>query len=130
MEYVYPIILTPEKKKTYFVQVPDLDVYTQGKDLSNAIHMAEDIICLKLIELQDSKRPIPKASSINSLIVDNSSISSLVTADVDLYRKKMRNLTVKKNCTIQAWLCYEAERAGLNFSAALARGLKEELGID
>ena len=130
MEYVYPIVLTPGKKKSFFVQVPDLDVFTQGKNISDAIHMAEDIICLKVIELQDQKISVPKASDINSLKIESGSITSLVTVDVDYYRKKMRNLTVKKNCTVQAWLCYEAERAGLNFSAALARGLKEELGLE
>ena len=130
MEYVYPIVLTPGKKKSFFVQVPDLDVFTQGKNISDAIHMAEDIICLKVIELQDQKISVPKASDINSLKIESGSITSLVTVDVDYYRKKMRNLTVKKNCTVQAWLCYEAEKAGLNFSAALARGLKEELGLE
>lgn len=133
MEYVYPIILTPDKKNSYFVQVPDLDVYTQGKNLSNAIHMAEDVIGLKLVDLQDAKQPIPKASKVSDIPLDGKSFASLVTVDLDLFRKKVKNLTVKKNCTVQAWLCAEAEKAGLNFSAALQRGLLEELkelGLD
>lgn len=37
--------------------------------------------------------------------------------------------TVKKNCTVPLWLCMEAEKANINFSKALQKALKEELGI-
>jgi hypothetical protein len=36
---------------------------------------------------------------------------------------------VKKNCTIPSWLNFEAERAGVNFSAVLQAALKSELHI-
>ena len=128
MEYVYPIVLTPLKKNEYYVSVPDLDVETQGKNLTNALHMAEDIICLKIIELQDNNIKLPKPSTINNLKLSEKETASLVIADADLYRKRMQNRTIKKNCTVQYWLCKEAEAAGLNFSAILQQGLKQALG--
>ena len=129
MEYMYPAILKKQKDGSYFVKIIDLDVMTQGKNLQNAIHMAEDVICLKLIELQDNNQKLPNPTEILSIECDKQEVSTLVMADPDLYRKKQSALTVKKNCTVQAWLCAEAEKAGINFSAALQRGLKEELGI-
>lgn len=128
MEYVYPIILTPVNKNAYYVNVPDLEVATQGKNLTNALHMAEDIICLKIIELQDNKIKLPKPSSVSNLQLSEKDTTSLVVVDADLYRKKMQNRTVKKNCTVQYWLCKEAEDAGLNFSAILQQGLRQALG--
>ena len=129
MEYMYPAILKKHEDGTYFVRIIDLDVMTQGMDLQNAIHMAEDVICLRLIELQDNNQKLPNPTGIFSIDCDKHEVSTLVIADPDLYRKKQSTLTVKKNCTVQAWLCAEAEKAGINFSAALQRGLKEELGI-
>ncbi|MDO4381259.1 MAG: HicB family protein, partial [Clostridia bacterium] len=38
--------------------------------------------------------------------------------------------TVKKNCTLPSWLCYEAEKANINFSAVLQAALKRELHIN
>lgn len=35
---------------------------------------------------------------------------------------------VKKNCTIPSWLNFEAEKAGVNFSAILIAALKFERG--
>jgi post-segregation antitoxin (ccd killing protein) len=37
---------------------------------------------------------------------------------------------VKKNCTIPSWLNFEAEKAGVNFSAVLQAALKETLNIN
>ncbi len=37
--------------------------------------------------------------------------------------------TVKKNCTVPLWLCMEAEKANINFSKALQKALKDELGL-
>ena len=36
---------------------------------------------------------------------------------------------VKKNCTLPSWLCYEAEKANINFSQVLQSALKKELNI-
>ena len=49
--------------------------------------------------------------------------------DFDAYRKMLENRTVRKNCTIPSWLNEKAEQAGINFSAVLQKGLKEELNL-
>ena len=37
--------------------------------------------------------------------------------------------TIRKNCTIPSWLNFEAEKAGINFSAILQAALKAELNL-
>lgn len=51
--------------------------------------------------------------------------------DMDGYtdRKKIRNLSVKKNCSIPQWLAERAEAAGINFSRVLQDALMDVLGI-
>lgn len=49
----YPIILEKEADG-YFVTVPDIDRYTQGEDIADAMEMARDLICLWLLDLEES----------------------------------------------------------------------------
>lgn len=39
--------------------VPDMDIYTEGRSLANAIEMARDAIGLKGIDLEDDKKELP-----------------------------------------------------------------------
>ncbi len=55
---------------------------------------------------------------------------SLVGIDMDEYRKKFNNKSIKKTLTIPEWLNYLAEKNNINFSQVLQEGLKEKLGID
>ena len=42
--YIYPIYITVDlaEEYPYFVEIPDVNGYTQGKDLADAITMARD----------------------------------------------------------------------------------------
>ena len=126
---VYPVIFHKTKDKVpYFVEVPDLDVMTQGKSIQNAIEMARERICIKVIQLEKEKTKIPNASELSRIITnDKNAFVSLVDADIEAYKRSMENRCVKKNCTIPGKLNDEAEKAGINFSKVLQKGLMEEL---
>ncbi len=131
MKLVYPAILhKTEDKVPYFVEIPDLDAMTQGKSLENAIEMAREIICIKVIERQKKGESIAAASEIDKVKTDDKhAIVTLVDADIDSYKRRIEKSCVRKNCTIPMWLNDEAEKAGINFSNALQQGLKTALGI-
>ncbi|MEI3017122.1 MAG: type II toxin-antitoxin system HicB family antitoxin [Oscillospiraceae bacterium] len=126
---VYPVIFHKTKDKVpYFVEVPDLDVMTQGKSIQNAIEMARERICIKVIQLEKEKTKIPNAFELSTIITnDKNAFVSLVDADIEAYKRSMENRCVKKNCTIPGKLNDEAEKAGINFSKVLQKGLMEEL---
>ena len=128
MKEAYPIILTPDNGG-YTVYIPDFNVNTQGCDLTNAIEMARDSIGLLGIDLEDEKKEIPRPCQVDSLKLNNGEIASIVDVDFSEYRRKNEVKTVKKNCTLPSWLCYEAEQAGLNFSQVLQNALKTELHL-
>lgn len=128
MKYVYPIVLNKCDNGQYLVHVPDFDTDTEGKDLADAIDMAKDAIGQLGCYYQDIKRNIPQACDINSIQTTGNEIKTLVDIDFLEYRRKHDKRTVRKNCTIQSWLNYEAERAGINFSAVLQDALKNKLG--
>ena len=128
MKNSYPILLIPEKKG-FTVYIPDFDINTQGKDLTEAIEMARDAIGLMGIDMEDDKKVLPTPSSLESIKTENNEILSHVDVDFADYRRRHEKRAVKKNCTIPSWLCYEAEKANINFSHALQDALKRELQI-
>ena len=129
MKLAYPVTLIKDGK-FIVVDVPDFDITTQGLDYSDAIAMARDAIGIVGITLEDDGKEIPVPSDITQIKKEKESdILTLVDVDFKEYRKKHDLRTVKKNCTLPSWLNYEAEKAGLNFSAILQSGLKDALGL-
>ena len=130
MKTAYPIIMT-QGKEFIVVFVPDFNINTEGKDIADAIEMARDAIGIVGIDMQDDGEELPRASDLADIQPKASAgdIVSLVDVDFAEYRKKNDLRAVKKNCTIPSWLNFEAERAGVNFSAVLQNALKAELHI-
>ena len=127
MKNAYAIVLIPEESG-FTVFIPDFDINTQGQDLPEAIEMARDAIGLMGIDMQDDGKELPIPTSLEAIKKNEGEIVSLVDVDFTEYRRKNEVRVVKKNCTIPSWLCYEAEKANINFSKVLQSALKQELG--
>lgn len=129
MKNSYPIILMPDKVG-YIVYVPDFNINTEGDTLTEAIEMARDAIGITGIDMEDDDESLPNPTAISKVKTDSAAdIVTLVDVDFAEYRRKNDMRTVKKNCTIPSWLNFEAEKAGVNFSAILTAALKSELNI-
>lgn len=128
MKEAYPVVLS-KGKSLVIVYIPDFDINTQGINNINAIEMARDAIGIMGIDMEDENETLPKPSAISSLKLKKGEIATLVDVDFAEYRRKNDLRTVKKNCTIPSWLNVEAEKAGINFSAALQKALRQELHL-
>ncbi len=128
MKNAYPIILT-QVKEGFVVYIPDFDIGTQGENLTDAIEMARDAIGITGIDFEDDGKEIPSPSSITEHTVKDGETLSLVDVDFYEYRRMNDMRSVKKNCTIPAWLCARAESEGINFSLVLQNALKSILGV-
>lgn len=135
MRTVYPVIFT-ETKDCVLVEVPDLQILTEGKDMVDAIDMARDAIGLHGISLEDAQLPIPEASAIEKIdpakgtfAEDGKSIVSMVDIDFSEYRRKVDNKTVRRNVTLPNWLNKEAEAAHINVSKVLQDALMTKLNV-
>lgn len=125
---IYPIVLHPEKEGGFSVDVPDLEIGTQGETIAECIDMARDAIGLWGICQQDDGREIPEPSTLAPACA-NTDIVTLVDVDFDAYRRANDLRTVRKNVTLPSWLCYLAETAGVNFSQVLQEGLRAKLHV-
>lgn len=137
MKSVYPVFIA-QNDKDFLVFVPDWDIYTEGKNMIDAIEMARDAIGLKGIDFEDDGKEIPEASNYEAAIAKakedteifdyTQGVLTLVDVDFVEYRKKHDNRMVKKNCTIPYYLNVEAEKLGINFSKLLQDALLQKIG--
>lgn len=123
---VYPIIISYDPDSTdypYLVTIPNIDGMTQGKDIADAIAMAEDYIgTFSLNEtLPPSNYNLPKAN-------DNDTVT-LVRVNISEYKRKNDNKVIKKTITIPNYLNELGKEHGINFSELMTNALKEKLDI-
>jgi len=133
LKAVYPVLFT-KVESSILVEVPDLNITTEGKDMNDAIEMARDAIELVCVSMEDSDEEIQKPS--DSLDVEKGEFSnegvtvlSYVDIDSDEYRRKIDTKVVRKNVSLPSWLNYEADKAGINVSRVLQDALMEKLGV-
>ena len=94
MNYIYPAIFTPDKELEdyYVVEFPDIDVaVTQGENFSDAYRMAEDVLNLVLMTMENEDEEIPAPTALENIKVDGDKLVGLVEADTDAYRKIFRD---------------------------------------
>ena len=129
MKKAYPVILS-KGEKFIVAYVPDFEINTQGADIADTIEMARDAIGVVGIDMEDDGESLPEPTAVSSVKADSAAdIVTLVDVDFGEYRRRNDMRAVKKNCTIPSWLNFEAEKAGVNFSAILTAALKSELKI-
>ena len=132
MKLAFPIILTEVSKKHfsgYAVNVPDLDIDTQGENIADAISMARDAIGMWACFDIDEGRKVPQPSSTYNIAVPSGSTLAFVDIDIDAYRRAHDNRSIRKNLTLPSWLNDLSENAGFNFSQVLQDALKAKLNI-
>lgn len=135
MKSVYPVIFT-QTDNAVLVEVPDLEILTEGKNIQDAIEMARDAIGLTGISMQDHGDSIPEATDFKNIDIKSGTFAgegesqlSLVDIDFDVYRRKIDVKTVRRNVTLPNWLNREAEEAHINVSKVLQEALMAKLGV-
>jgi len=138
MRIAYPAFIK-KAADDFLVYIPDFDGMTQGESFADAIDMARDYIGLACLDYEDQGKSFPdmsdaqEAEDIARNRADDETIKfsdgqlTYVDLDYTRYRAKVRNQSVKKNCTLPLWLCEEAEEKGINFSRVLQEALEEKI---
>ena len=134
MKNVYTVLISKDGDD-YLVYIPDIDRNTEGSSMFDAINMARDLLgTWSLDHKMPSPSTVEEAIQIAREKADDEDFTwsagtpVLVDIDTDEYRRNLDNRSVKKNCTIPAWLNKKAEAAGINFSRVLQEALVEKLG--
>jgi len=128
MKRAYPIILKKDVDG-FYVDIPDFEVGTQGKDVVESIEMARDCIGAVGITWEDMGKELPEPG-VNGKDIEAGDIMTYVDVDFVAYRRKVENRSVKKNCTIPYWMSVEADKAHVNYSKVLQEAIASLLNLN
>ncbi len=138
LKKAYPTFIA-QNGRDFLVYVPDMDIYTEGQDVADAIEMARDAIGLKGIDMEDDHLELPEASNYDEAYRKakedtedfdfTKGILTMVDVDFIAYRRKLDNRSVRRNVTLPNWLNQEAEAANINVSKVLQEALMMKLNV-
>lgn len=137
MKYLFPAIIKFDKSDevfpngVYLVSFPDLEnCFTDGETLEEAYTMAQDVLNLTLMQMEDNQEPIPEPTPINNIHkASEDEIITFINADTLEYAKLYGKKAVKKTLSIPQWLDTIAQRNNINFSNVLQNALIRELNL-
>ena len=124
---VFPAIFTKmnDDGSYYIVDFIDLkNCTTEGETIQEAYYMAQNAMGLFLDDLTKFPKPTLDFSNIK---LNKDQFISFIGIDMNDYRKKFNNKSVKKTLSIPGWLDTLAEKENINFSQLLQEAIKEKL---
>lgn len=138
MKQAYPVFIA-KKCEDYLTYIPDMELYTEGKSMVDAIEMARDAIGLQGINLEDDGKELPfpstqeeamqKAKEETEIFDYSTGLLTWVDIDFTAYRRKAEKKMVRRNVTLPNWLNIEAEKAHINVSRVLQEALMNTLDV-
>lgn len=128
-KYVYPAIFD-YADDGISIEFPDLPGCLSCADTDEeALYMAEDVLGLWMLNLEEDKEEIPKPSKLSDIKTEHNQKTVLISVWMPTIRKAINNKSIKKTLTIPQWLDVMAREKDLNFSFILQEALKKELRI-
>ncbi len=123
-EYIYPAIFHLNEDGSYTITFPDLpSCITEGKTLSNALYMAQDLLTQWAAYTESAGGAMPPASRLEDVSCEPGEFINLVRAVVRDDRAVRRTVSLPK------WLDDQVSAAGLSLSRVLQDALKERLHL-
>lgn len=121
--YIYPakINYVDGKCQLRFIDFPNI-VLIESSTLEEAVIAAQENLALEIIDYEDAGKELPKPNESEKDVI-------YIHIWFPYYRNAAKEIYVKKNVTIPQWLDILAKENKVSYSAALVKGLKQELGI-
>lgn len=104
-----------------FLDFPEI-VPIQESTIEKAICSAQESLALTILDYESEKKRLPIPSTDKTDII-------YIHIWLPYFRNMAKEIYVKKNVTIPQWLDILAKENHVNYSAALVKGIKMQLGI-
>ncbi len=129
--YIFPAVIKLVDEESYEISFPDIkNCFTFGYSLEDALDSARDVLELCLYDMEQDNIPIPDASGIKDIKLDENESIAWINVWMIPVRDKMENKAVKKTVTIPKWINDIGVENNLNFSQILQAAIKEKVGIN
>lgn len=120
--YIYPAVFHPNEDGSYTITYPDLPgCITEGKDLANALHMAQDALNAWISYAVETGVDMAPPSASPAISLAEGEFTSLVRVDL------MDERAVRRTVSIPKWMDDRVQEAGLSLSRILQDALKTRL---
>lgn len=125
--FSYPAIFT-EENGSYWCQFIDLSgCFSEGNTFEECMENSKEALGSQLEMLENYPKPTMNFSDIK---IEENQIISFVSINMNEFRAKYSNKSVKKTLSIPAWLNTMALAQKVNFSQVLQDALMKKLNID
>lgn len=123
-EYVYPAIFHSNEDGSFTITYPDLPgCISEGKNLANAMYMAQTALAQWIEYLTDKKQSLPSPTNLKCLKTTELEFVNLIRADIKDRR------AVKRTVSIPKWMDDMVSEAGLSLSRVLQEALRDKLNV-
>lgn len=121
--YVYPARIKCDENicQIKFLDFPDM-ILIEEATREEAICSAQKSLALEILDYESSNRELPVPNEQETDVI-------YIHIWMPYFRTAAKEIYVKKNVTIPQRLDLLAKKGKVNYSAALVRGIKLELGI-
>lgn len=122
--YTYPAELTCKDGKVIirFLDFQDA-ILIEEETQEDAIRSAQEVLALEILDYESQGKELPNPSTAKGNAI-------FIHIWMPYFRNASKEIYVKKNVTIPQWLDLLAKENKINYSAALVKGIKAELGIE
>lgn len=122
--YVYPAKISEEngRVRIQFIDFPDV-IPIEENTREEAIRSAQSCLALEILDYESRGQVLPVPGEQDKEVI-------FIHIWMPYFRNAAKEIYVKKNVTIPQWLDILAKENKVNYSAALVKGIKSELGIE
>ena len=126
--YAYPAVVK-KVQQGYMFFIPDLLESVFEQTLPEGIEKCREMIGRMAVEMERENLVIEPPTGFKEAMQMQEKNSLVIFIDVDFeeFRRRMSRQAVHKNVTIPAWMEWEAEWEGLNYSALLQEAIRAKL---
>ena len=121
--YVYPAEVKEENGlyQLRFIDFPEITL-VEEETMDELIRSSKESLAMAILdyEIIGKEIQIPKSNESDVIYIH---------VWLPYFRNATKEIYVKKNVTIPQWLDLLAKESNINYSAALVKGIKQELGI-
>lgn len=122
--YVFPVRFLEKEKGRIEIKFLDFpEIIAEADSMEQALKFAQESLAITIMGYWEEKREIPKPSFSQKDV-------TYVQVWMPYYKNMAKEVYVRKSVTIPEWLDILAKKNGVNYSAALVKGIKTELGIE